>query len=202
MPTHPIRGGAKVTSGYRTRTRPRHNGTDFRARTGTPLRAAMSGVIARGRTSRAGNWVEIRDGANLAGYSHLSRFNVKAGERVKEGDIIGYSGATGNAVGAHLHFYVKVNGNFVNPEIYLTQDRPTKRTRALQSGMRRIFPSYRWHVDYKRGSLITVDGYDGPQTDAWVREFQRRVGLPQTGDYSWGSPTAWRLESYGVDLPR
>ena len=207
-----------VTSGYRTRSRPNHNGTDFRASTGTPVYAAMAGVVATGSGHpNAGTWIEIRDGSNLVGYSHLSRRSVKAGQRVKAGQVIGHAGATGRAFGAHLHFYVKVAAKFVNPVTWLAQvtkpkpkpgapaksggmttaDWLTKsQIRKLQAGLRRVFPSYRWSVKVRRGQLIAVDGVDGPQTQAWVGEFQKRTGL--TPDKIAGPDVKRTAAKYGI----
>lgn len=87
-----------------------HNGIDFSARIGTPIFAADDGqVIAAGNNGRIqyGRFVLIKHGNNLATlYAHLSRQLVTEGAIVKRGDLIGYSGNTGYAFGAHLHFGV------------------------------------------------------------------------------------------------
>lgn len=207
-----------VTSGYRTARRPTHNGTDYRARVGTPLYAAMDGVVATGSGHRsAGTWVEIRNGNNVVGYSHMSSRTVRAGQRVKAGDRIGATGNTGNTSGPHLHFYVKVNGSFVNPHTWIAQmtrpkpaPKPSAPARAkttsdwltraqirkLQQGLRTKFPAYRRKVNVKRGQLIAVDGIDGPQTRAWVKEFQRRTGLKSDGIA--GPATKAKAAQYGI----
>jgi len=208
-----------VTSGYRTKSRPNHRALDYRARTGTPVYAAMDGTVATGSGHpNAGNWIEVRRGGDLAGYSHLSRRTVRPGEKVNAGDKIGESGATGRAFGAHLHFYVKENGRHVNPGPWLDQvNRPKPKSkskssggmstadwlsraqiRKLQSGLRRKYPAYRWSVKVRRGSRITVDGIDGPQTQAWVREFQKRTGLKADGIA--GPKTKAELSRRGINL--
>lgn len=97
-----------------------HNGIDFRAREGTPLLAAASGVVVgTGDTDKScpnasyGKWILIKHSNGLATiYAHLSLIKVSTGTQVKTGDIIGYSGNTGYSTGPHLHFGVYV-GNAV-----------------------------------------------------------------------------------------
>ncbi len=91
-----------------------HNGIDFRASTGTPIKAALTGVIVgTGNTDAQkgcysyGKWVLIRHPNGLSTlYGHLSSINVTPGSSVETGDIIGYSGNTGYSTGPHLHFTV------------------------------------------------------------------------------------------------
>lgn len=126
-----------VTSSYGRRKHPvlgytrMHKGVDFRARTGTPIMAAGDGVIERSRRwGSYGNYVRIRhNGAYKTAYAHLSRYGpgIKEGRRVRQGDIIGYAGATGRVNAAHLHYEVLLNGEQVNP---LTLDLPSGRTLA------------------------------------------------------------------------
>jgi murein DD-endopeptidase MepM/ murein hydrolase activator NlpD len=93
------------------RQRREHMALDIGAPRGTPVLATTDGEIARvGRERRGGNAVYLKDatGRYLFYYCHLSRFvkGLRAGDRVKRGDLLGYVGATGNARGAHLHFSV------------------------------------------------------------------------------------------------
>lgn len=74
-----------------------------------------------------GNMVRIKHAPYKGGvlqtrYAHLSRYCVKLGQQVKEGDLIGYSGTTGNVFGAHLHFEVILNGSRTNPLVWLDDD--------------------------------------------------------------------------------
>jgi len=126
---------AVMTSSYGKRKHPvlgytrMHKGADFRAPTGTPIMAAGDGVIEMSaRNGSYGNYVRIRhNGTYKTAYAHLSRYGkgVKKGRRVNQGQIIGYSGATGRVTGAHLHYEVMVNNKQVNP---MTLKLPTGRT--------------------------------------------------------------------------
>lgn len=84
-----------------------HLGTDYAADRGTPIKAAGDGVIIeRGYTKGNGNYVKIKHNSTYTtGYLHMSKFsNLKKGQRVKKGDVIGYVGKTGLATGYHLCF--------------------------------------------------------------------------------------------------
>ncbi len=126
---------AVVTSRYGRRKHPvlgytrMHKGVDFRAPTGTPIMAAGDGVIEMAaRNGSYGNYVRIKHGGSYkTAYGHLSKFGrgIKRGQRVKQGQIIGYSGATGRVTAAHLHYEVLVGGKQTNP---LTLELPTGRT--------------------------------------------------------------------------
>lgn len=117
--------GARLTSSFGSRRHPilgytrMHKGVDFGASTGTPIMAAGDGVIEkRGRWGSYGNYIRIRHGSNYAtAYAHLSRYarGISVGTRVKQGEIIGYVGATGGATGPHLHYEVLHAKKQVNP---------------------------------------------------------------------------------------
>lgn len=95
-----------------------HRGVDYAAPTGTPVKAAGDGkVIQRGANGGYGNSITLQHGGNITTlYAHLSRFGqFKVGSRVKQGDIIGYVGATGLATGPHLHYEYRVDGVHRNP---------------------------------------------------------------------------------------
>ncbi|CAM2788302.1 M23 family metallopeptidase [Flavobacterium frigoris] len=108
--------------GYRTdpftKARKMHKGMDFTAKQGTPIFATGDGVVAQAdnRASGYGNHIVLRHGYGYETlYGHLSKYNVKAGQRVKRGDIIGYVGSTGRSEGPHLHYEVHKDGKVVNP---------------------------------------------------------------------------------------
>ncbi|GGA81626.1 peptidase M23 [Flavobacterium palustre] len=108
--------------GYRTdpftKARKMHEGMDFTAKTGTPIFATGDGVVkqADNRASGYGNHIVIRHGYGYETlYAHLSKYNCKAGQRIKRGDIIGYVGSTGRSEAPHLHYEVHKDGRVVNP---------------------------------------------------------------------------------------
>ncbi len=115
----------RVTSRFGMRQHPvlgfsaRHNGTDFAAPSGTPVRATASGVVtARGRDNGRGNFVSVRHANGFAShYYHLQRFasGLRAGQRVEQGQVIGAVGSTGLSTGPHLHYGLQKNGRFFNP---------------------------------------------------------------------------------------
>jgi murein DD-endopeptidase MepM/ murein hydrolase activator NlpD len=96
-----------------------HQGVDFAASKGTPVYAAGDGTIVKmGPFSTYGNYVRVRHRAGLdTAYAHMKGFKsgLRAGSRVKQGDIIGYVGTTGRSTGPHLHYEVIVAGAQVNP---------------------------------------------------------------------------------------
>ena len=108
--------------GYRndpfTKARKFHEGMDFAAKTGTPIFATGNGVVERADNTASGygNHIVIRHGFGYETlYGHLSKYNCRAGQRVKRGDIIGYVGSTGRSEGPHLHYEVHKNNEVVNP---------------------------------------------------------------------------------------
>jgi murein DD-endopeptidase MepM/ murein hydrolase activator NlpD len=121
----PLEGGGTLRSrfGYRIHpifhTRKLHTGVDLAARSGTPIYAAGDGVIKYYKwQSGYGNKVEIQhvNGYETA-YGHMSRYvdGLEVGSHVRQGQIIGYVGSTGQSTGPHLHFEIKINGNLVDP---------------------------------------------------------------------------------------
>jgi murein DD-endopeptidase MepM/ murein hydrolase activator NlpD len=117
--------GARLTSGFGLRMHPilgytaMHRGVDFGAAEGTPIMAAGDGVVERAaRDPGYGNLVLLRhNGTYETAYAHMSRFaaSTRPGAHVRQGQIIGYVGATGRATGPHLHYEVRVNQTQVNP---------------------------------------------------------------------------------------
>jgi hypothetical protein len=116
----------KITSRYgdfeSIRNHP-HNGIDFKMETGTKLKAIEDGTIHLKNFGNinAGKTIIIEgdDGKSYI-YGHLSHFNVKNGQHVEKGDLIGLSGNTGHSTGSHLHFGVKDSSNhFLDPSPYI-----------------------------------------------------------------------------------
>jgi murein DD-endopeptidase MepM/ murein hydrolase activator NlpD len=124
----------KVTSPFGIRHTPngrtrRHIGIDLSACIGTPIRATASGVVTKASYySGYGLYVNIKHsgGINTA-YGHLKRIVVRNGQHVAQGQIIGYSGISGNSRGAHLHYEVWKNGSPINPMSFVRQE-PQKLT--------------------------------------------------------------------------
>ena len=118
--------GARLSSGYGMRKHPilgynkLHQGTDFAARRGTPIMASGSGTVERASWFGAyGKYVRIRHNSTYkTAYAHLSKFgrNIKAGRKVRQGQIIGYVGSTGRSTGPHLHYEVLVNNKRTNSQ--------------------------------------------------------------------------------------
>ena len=108
--------------GYRTdpftKKRRKHWGMDFTAKKGVPIYATGNGVIKRAdnRSSGYGKHIRIDHGFGYVSlYAHLSKYNVRRGQKVKRGDIIGYVGNTGRSVGPHLHYEIFKNNKKINP---------------------------------------------------------------------------------------
>jgi len=102
-----------------------HAGMDFTAPTGTEIYATGDGVVAYRNSSKRGlgNHIIINHGFGLTSiYAHLSDFNVRIGQKVKRGDVIGYVGSTGMSVAPHLHYEIKLNGVNVDPVNYYFND--------------------------------------------------------------------------------
>ncbi|VAV83856.1 Peptidase, family M23 [hydrothermal vent metagenome] len=101
-----------------TKARKRHKGMDFTSPKGTPVYATGNGKIKRvdSRSTGYGKHIRIDHGFGyITLYAHLSKYNVKRGQKVKRGDLIGYVGSTGRSQAPHLHYEVRYNKNAVNP---------------------------------------------------------------------------------------
>lgn len=118
--------GARLSSGFGMRRHPilgfnkLHKGTDFAAPTGTPIMASGNGVIeVAGVAGGYGNYVRIRHNDTYkTAYAHMNRFarGMKAGAKVRQGQIIGYVGTTGRSTGPHLHYEVLANNKQVDSQ--------------------------------------------------------------------------------------
>lgn len=121
----PLQGGGRLASRFGGRVHPifksrrMHTGVDLASKSGTPIYASGDGVIEKAQwVSGYGKYIEIKHVNGFeTGYGHQSRFadGMKPGVRVRQGQVIGYVGSTGNSTGPHLHFEIKVNGRFVDP---------------------------------------------------------------------------------------
>lgn len=123
----PTVGDAEVTSSYGVRIDPflrqhaMHTGIDFRGETGDPVLASADGeVVLAERHGGYGVMVEIDHGNGLASrYAHLSAVTVRAGAKVKAGDLIGRIGSTGRSTGPHLHYEIRMQGDVTDPQRFL-----------------------------------------------------------------------------------
>ncbi len=156
--------GARLSSSFGRRRHPisgysrLHKGTDFAARSGTPIFAAGNGIVER--ASRYGGYgkyarIQHANGYETA-YAHMSRYGpgIKKGRRVRQGDIIGYVGSTGASTGPHLHYEVLINGKHVNA---MALKLPTGRT--LEGDLFENFKKTRARIDSLRtqhGAKIKV----------------------------------------------
>ncbi len=114
----------RMASGYGwrsdpfTKARKMHKGMDFTSPRGTAIYATGNGKILRAdsRSSGFGKHIRIDHGFGYVTlYAHLSKYNVKRGQKVKRGDLIGFVGSTGRSQAPHLHYEVRYNGNPINP---------------------------------------------------------------------------------------
>ncbi|MEI6028860.1 MAG: peptidoglycan DD-metalloendopeptidase family protein [Betaproteobacteria bacterium] len=150
---------SRVTSGFAMRMHPilqrmrAHLGVDYAAPTGTPVRVVGEGVVDfAGWQNGYGNVVHVRHGADrLTVYAHLSRIDVRKGQRVEQGQHIGVVGATGWATGPHLHFEFRVGG--------MHQD-PLKIAKASES--------------------VPLDPAARPRFTEWARTVQSKLDLAET----------------------
>jgi len=117
--TSPVKG--TVTSGFGPRWGRNHDGLDVAAPTGTPIRAAECGIVSfAGVQSGYGNMVCVKHSSRFETcYAHMTNYAVSQGQRVDQGEVIGYVGCTGNCTGPHLHFETRVDGSARDPRPYL-----------------------------------------------------------------------------------
>ncbi|MDA9431182.1 membrane protein [Bradyrhizobium sp. CCBAU 51627] len=123
----PVVGEVEFTSGFGVRSDPflgrpaMHTGLDFRAATGDPARVTANGkVVSAGWSGGYGRMVEVDHGNGLSTrYGHLSEINVRVGEIVKIGQVIGLVGSTGRSTGPHLHYETRIDGEAVDPQKFL-----------------------------------------------------------------------------------
>ena len=124
--------------GYRidpfTKKRRFHYGMDFTAKRGTPVYATGNGIVKRAdnRSSGYGRHIRIDHGFGYVSlYAHLTKYNVRRGQRGKRGDIIGYVGNTGRSAGPHLHYEILKDNKKINPLNFYYGNLSTKEFEAL-----------------------------------------------------------------------
>ena len=151
--------GARLSSAFGMRKHPidgynkMHRGTDFAAPMNTPIMASGSGTIIRARwCGGGGNCVKIKHNSTYETvYAHMKSFGIgiKKGVRVKQGQIIGYVGSTGNSTGPHLHYEVIKNKNKINSQ---TLRLPSGK--ILKSNERKLFEVTKIKLDVLKSELI------------------------------------------------
>lgn len=135
----PVNG--RQTSGYGMRRHPLlgysrfHRGLDFGAPHGAPIHAVTDGVVSfAGWHGGHGKYVKLSHSGGLAtAYAHMSRYAVKAGQRVRQGQVIGYVGSTGLSTGPHLHYEVYRNGASIDPRTLKISSTTALAARDLQA---------------------------------------------------------------------
>ncbi|HOE90739.1 MAG TPA: M23 family metallopeptidase [Candidatus Cloacimonadota bacterium] len=150
----------QITSrfGYRihpiSRRKKLHTGIDYRAKRGTPVYAIAQGIVVRASWNGGfGKSVEVRhpDGI-ISQYAHLDRINVRHGQSVKAGTIVGAVGSTGYSTGPHLHFGIRQNNKWVNPQNYKMTS-ATKLEKARMQAFKKQIEEIKQKID----SLPTDD---------------------------------------------
>ena len=148
---------SRRTSGFGMREHPilqtmrAHMGVDYAAPVGTPVIAVADGVVAESSFQGGyGNMVVIQHNANQStAYAHLSRMNVRKGQTIKQGDVLGAVGSTGLSTGPHLHFEFRINGRHVDP-ITLAQQGSAE---PVSSALR---PQFNQRAQYARSQLMAA----------------------------------------------
>ena len=151
--------GARLSSAFGMRKHPidgfnkMHQGTDFAAQMGTPIMASGNGVIKKaGWCGGGGNCIKIKHNSTYQTiYAHMKNFarGIKEGIRVKQGQIIGYVGSTGNSTGPHLHYEVIENGKKIN-----SQKLKLPSGKILKAEERKIFEVVKIKLDVLKSELI------------------------------------------------
>ena len=148
---------SRRTSGFGMREHPilhtqrAHLGVDYAAPIGTPVMSVADGVVVEsGYQGAFGNMVIVQHNARQSTvYAHLSRMNVKRGQTIKQGDIVGAVGTTGLSTGPHLHFEFRINGRHVDP-LTLAQQGSAEPISAAQR------PQFNQRAEYARAQLMAA----------------------------------------------
>jgi hypothetical protein len=182
-----------------------HNGIDLVALTDKGshvtdyITAHTGGTVEEvGYNDSVGHFVSIRvRKTTVMVYYHLkAKSKLKEGETIKKGATIGYMGSTGKSTGAHLHFGIKENGKWIDPEPYLDADYPAEEVAEtctvtlpiLKKGdkapcverMQQLLLSANYKME-NNGKTYGADGSYGGATDKTVRAYQKDKGIPVTG---------------------
>lgn len=166
---YPLAEGSVITQGFGKRVHPItgeekfHNGIDIKAPEGTPVIAGVDGKItAQGFDKEKGNYITIsnENGIEIT-YSHLAE-GLSTKTDIKRGDIIAYSGNTGMSTGPHLHMEVKINGEYVAPELYLEKNAEAELLKAIDEQLPRALDRAKL-----QGYEYLITGID-MRADSWA----------------------------------
>jgi len=151
--------GARLSSSFGMRKHPidgynkMHKGTDFAAPMGTPIMASGDGIITRAKwCGGGGNCIQIKHNKTYETvYAHMKNFayGIRVGLRVKQGQIIGYVGSTGNSTGPHLHYEVIANNKKIN-----SQKLKLPSGKILKNQNRKLFEVTKIKLDVLKSELI------------------------------------------------
>jgi len=158
---------SRVTSGFSMRFHPilktwrQHKGVDYAAPKGTPIRSVGAGVVEfAGWQNGYGNAVEIRHGNGRSTfYAHMSRLDVRKGQRIEQGQQVGAVGSTGWSTGPHLHFEFRVNGMHQDPRRIARASEAVKLPAALR-------PQFEQHAGVFKGKLQIAESLIGVRAEA------------------------------------
>ncbi len=196
----------KITSRFGMRTlkgvTKLHKGIDLVAKTPSGgsavdyITAHTGGtVVGSGYDSSAGNYIKIQTAPGVTMvYYHLANRAVAKGDTVRQGEVLGYMGATGNVTGAHLHFGIQANGEWIDPEPYLDQDFPEQedtpeesRTQTAAVPLPVLSRGSKGEAVRAMQALLILrgfpcgkhgtDGSFGPATEAALEKYQASHGL-------------------------
>ena len=152
--------GARLSSSFGMRKHPilgftkMHKGTDFAAKSGTPIMASGSGTIVSAKwCGGGGNCIKIKHNSTYSTiYAHMKSFarGIKKNKKVKQGQIIGYVGSTGMSTGPHLHYEVLINGKRVN-----SQKLKLPSGKVLKDNERKMFEIHRIKTDVLIAEMIS-----------------------------------------------
>ena len=152
--------GARLSSSFGMRKHPilgftkMHKGTDFAAKSGTPIMASGSGTIVLAKwCGGGGNCIKIKHNSTYSTiYAHMKSFarGIKKSKKVKQGQIIGYVGSTGMSTGPHLHYEVLINGKKVN-----SQKLKLPSGKVLKDNERKMFEIHRIKTDVLIAEMIS-----------------------------------------------
>ena len=205
-----------LTQGWYYNNGSLHQATDWRTQNGTdykrPVYAAEDGTVDQtqdwdGHTKTGmqsyGNMVRIKHAPYKSmtlqtRYAHLSSYCVKVGQQVKEGELIGYSGVTGNVFGAHLHFEVILNGKRSNPLVWLDSDFTTASSQVFtyRSGEHAVEKPADTAQTGSEEVLIDVSHHQGAID--WAKVLYRAI--VRIGYRGYGTGKLMKDEQYDANL--